>query len=64
MRTLPAAILAALLTSCGGGTPSAPGTPPPVESAACGDGVVQPPEECDDANSRSDDGCLATCFRP
>jgi cysteine-rich repeat protein len=65
MRTLPAAILGATLTSCGGGAPAPPVLAPPVEPAAtCGDGVVQPPEECDDANVRSDDGCLATCFRP
>jgi cysteine-rich repeat protein len=64
MRTLPAAVLGALVASCGGGAPTAPTLAPPVESVACGDGVVQPPEECDDANGRSDDGCLATCFRP
>ncbi len=33
------------------------GPPPPV----CGDGVVESPEECDDGNTVSGDGCSATC---
>lgn len=31
------------------------------DGVACGDGVVDDGEECDDANSDSDDGCLANC---
>jgi cysteine-rich repeat protein len=27
----------------------------------CGDGIVQPPEECDDGNTFSGDGCSALC---
>lgn len=27
----------------------------------CGDGVVQPPEECDDGNATDDDGCSVDC---
>jgi cysteine-rich repeat protein len=34
--------------------------PAPVEST-CGDGIVDPGEECDDGNAANDDACLATC---
>ncbi|HRI07663.1 MAG TPA: DUF4215 domain-containing protein, partial [Nannocystaceae bacterium] len=27
----------------------------------CGDGIVQPPELCDDANASNTDACLTTC---
>ena len=37
-----------------------PGAPNPV-CAACGNGVVEPPEECDDGNTDSGDGCDETC---
>jgi cysteine-rich repeat protein len=30
-------------------------------SAVCGDGIVDPPEECDDGNLLDGDGCSATC---
>jgi cysteine-rich repeat protein len=55
--------LLAVVSCSGSGGSTSPGVPS-AASAVCGDGVVQPPEQCDDANSRSDDGCLATCFRP
>jgi fibro-slime domain-containing protein len=29
--------------------------------AQCGDGIILPPEECDDGNSQSGDGCDANC---
>lgn len=29
--------------------------------AVCGDGVIEPPEQCDDGNTTSGDGCSATC---
>jgi cysteine-rich repeat protein len=32
--------------------------------AVCGNGALEGGEECDDGNTTSDDGCLATCFRP
>src|SRR3989344_4660189 len=32
-----------------------------VSPIACGDGVIQPPEECDDGNVLNGDGCSATC---
>ena len=28
----------------------------------CGDGVTQAPEECDDGNNMSGDGCTSTCL--
>jgi cysteine-rich repeat protein len=28
----------------------------------CGDGTVQPPEECDDGNNEDDDGCTSECL--
>jgi cysteine-rich repeat protein len=31
------------------------------EATTCGDGVVQPPEECDDMNGTSGDGCDVNC---
>jgi cysteine-rich repeat protein len=34
------------------------GPPPPPD---CGDGVLQPPELCDDGNSSDLDACLSTC---
>ncbi len=30
-------------------------------SGCCGDGTVQPPEECDDKNTDENDGCLSDC---
>jgi len=63
MRPFLAALLGPLLFSCGGG--ALPAAPPSVATAStCGDGIVQAPEQCDDANARDDDGCLATCFHP
>jgi len=28
----------------------------------CGNGTLEPPEECDDGNRRDDDGCTSTCL--
>ncbi|MBI5150110.1 MAG: DUF4215 domain-containing protein [Candidatus Omnitrophica bacterium] len=38
-------------------------TPPPapIVTAACGNGVVESPEGCDDGNLSSGDGCSTTC---
>ena len=33
----------------------------PVPSSICGNGSVEAPEQCDDSNSVSGDGCSATC---
>ena len=30
-------------------------------TAVCGDGVIEPPEQCDDGNTKSGDGCSASC---
>src|SRR5262245_10227656 len=59
------ALLCVLVVSCGdgGGTPDSSATPPAL-TATCGNNRVEAPEECDDGNARSDDGCLATCFLP
>ena len=35
--------------------------PPDTAPPACGDGVLQPGEACDDGNTKSGDGCTATC---
>lgn len=32
-----------------------------IRPRVCGDGVVAPPEECDDGNTTSGDGCTAAC---
>lgn len=44
-------------------SPSATVTPTitPTPAAVCGDGAVQPPEECDDHNTVSGDGCDLNC---
>ena len=52
------------------GTPDAP-PPPPIDAppprpdagviTACGDHVTQPPEQCDDGNAISGDGCEPDC---
>jgi len=34
------------------------------ESPACGDGILQPGEECDDGNNVDGDGCQADCTNP
>jgi cysteine-rich repeat protein len=49
-----------------GGGASAGGAGAPSEvaeggMAACGDGVAQPPEQCDDGNLLDRDGCSASC---
>ena len=33
-------------------------------SAGCGDGIVDPTEECDDGNDVDDDGCTNACLAP
>ena len=37
------------------------GAAPETAAATCGDGAVVAPEECDDGNAVSGDGCSATC---
>ncbi|HJQ83579.1 MAG TPA: myxococcus cysteine-rich repeat containing protein, partial [Candidatus Binatia bacterium] len=39
----------------------APTSCSPGVAAVCGDGLAQPPEECDDGNTTAGDGCSATC---
>jgi len=50
--------IAIAASECGGSSTST--SPPP---AACGDGVVQSGEECDDGNADDGDSCLSTCLR-
>lgn len=38
-------------------------TVPPITTFACGNGQLEPTEECDDGNTRDNDGCSARCFR-
>jgi len=42
------------LAGCGGGSS-------PVSFANCGNGVLDPGEQCDDGNTLDDDNCLSTC---
>ncbi|HTJ81565.1 MAG TPA: DUF4215 domain-containing protein [Polyangiaceae bacterium] len=42
----------------GGAITVGPGGAPPT---FCGDGVIDPGEECDDGNTRSGDGCSSSC---
>jgi cysteine-rich repeat protein len=56
-----ALVMAASACRPGGG----PAVPDPEPRApACGDGSVDPGEECDDGNLDDADGCLSTCFPP
>lgn len=32
------------------------------EAPRCGDGILNPPEQCDDSNTTSNDGCSSTCL--
>ncbi|MCB9807798.1 DUF4215 domain-containing protein [Candidatus Peribacteria bacterium] len=41
--------------------PSAPDEQVSTASSVCGNGIVEPPEECDDSNRRDNDGCSTTC---
>ncbi len=52
------AVLAACNTSSGR-SPATSSSPP-----ICGNGVVEPSEECDDGNAQNADGCLTTCQQP
>ena len=38
-------------------------TMPPPDLGACGDGALDPMEQCDDGNTADGDGCTATCRR-
>ena len=48
--------------ACTGGAPEDPPPPPPSTPEACGDGLVQGDEECDDGPQNGDDrSCTSTC---
>jgi len=51
-------------TSCTGGVCDGAGTCVPSGSSSCGNGVVEPGEQCDDgpANGQSGDCCTASCL--
>jgi cysteine-rich repeat protein len=53
------AVLAALAGGCGAPAPVALALPP--APSFCGDGVVAPPEECDDGDADDRDSCLSDC---
>ena len=55
-------VAAAVLAACNTSSERSPvaSSPPPI----CGNGVVEPSEECDDGNAQNADGCLTTCQRP
>lgn len=42
-------------------TTSAGGSGGTLPAPVCNDGVVEPPEECEDGNLNDDDGCSSTC---
>jgi len=50
------------LLGCGGASTSTPGAL--ALGPACGNGVVEAGEECDDGNASSGDACLVSCFAP
>ena len=41
--------------------PARPQQKPDADTTGCGDGLLQPPEKCDDGNGSSGDGCSADC---
>ncbi len=48
---------------CGRGLLECPEEGEPCElTIACGDGVVDPCEVCDDGNTENDDGCAGDCY--
>jgi cysteine-rich repeat protein len=53
----PALLSFALLAACGDNLAGPGGG----EDGVCGDGVVDPGEECDDGNTEGGDGCSASC---
>jgi cysteine-rich repeat protein len=57
MRRATAVLLLACAALAGGRPGVASADPPPV----CGDGVVEPPEDCDDGNTVDGDACPADC---
>ena len=48
------------LLACGGSA----GTPPVASGPACGNGVLEAGEECDDGNASNSDACLVSCYAP
>jgi cysteine-rich repeat protein len=56
-------VLLTVLAGCGGSTGPSP-TPSASVAAVCGNGRVEPGEDCDDANADDADGCYTTCRTP
>jgi cysteine-rich repeat protein len=56
--------LAAVVAACDASVAPSPTPTPASPTATCGNGVVEPPEECDDGNAQNGDGCLVTCQKP
>ncbi|HEY1817465.1 MAG TPA: DUF4215 domain-containing protein [Kofleriaceae bacterium] len=65
-------VAVALVAACGSGTPDFVGNDGggpvvgtdaqgSIDGPACGDGVLEPGEQCDDGNATAGDGCSATC---
>lgn len=52
--------LASLLGACA----RQPEPEPDLRGAACGNGVVETGEECDDGNASNADACLVSCYAP
>ncbi len=65
MRIWHPCLLAVLLAgvACQGTSPPAT-EPTPTPAPVCGDGILQPPEECDDGNADNNDACLVGCLTP
>ncbi len=67
---VPATVQGQMVQKCVPGTPLADGTSCGADlfcvkmncvAPTCGDGVVEPPEECDDGNTTNGDGCDDNC---
>jgi cysteine-rich repeat protein len=52
------------LATLWGGCARQPAPEPDLRGAACGNGLVESGEECDDGNASNADGCLVSCYAP
>jgi len=62
------ALVLTVLAACGGGHSSTPDAGPPDAGGdggtmGCGNGIVEPPEQCDDGNLVPGDGCEPDCTK-
>jgi cysteine-rich repeat protein len=62
LSTVVLLVAATILAACNSASAPSPATS--STTPICGNGVVEPREECDDGNAQNADGCLTTCQTP